>query len=426
MVKQETIRNEKLKEQYYSFEHESGLKILLYPMKGYSSSYALFGTKLGSIDTVFKTGEDTEYTTVPEGVAHFLEHKLFESEDGDAFTLFAKTGASANAFTSFEKTCYLFSATDRFEESLKSLLTFVQSPYFTQQTVEKEQGIIGQEIRMYEDNPGWRVFFNLLGALYIENPVRIDIAGTVESIAKIDADLLYKCYHTFYNLNNMVLAVAGNFDVDSALKVIEENLKPSKKVEVDQKIANEPEEIRTSRTVQVLSVSIPLFSIGFKEQVREGEELLRYQIASELLMEILFGEGSTLYRKMYDKGLVNQTFGCEVFAGRGYFANILEGESEHPDEVFRLVQEEVGRAKREGIGEENFERCKKSFYGRLVRGFNNVETVANGLVTSYFAGVDIYDNLKAVEEMDLAFVESVLRASFGEEKAALSIIEPVK
>ena len=426
MVKKEIIRNEKLKEQYYSFEHESGLKILLYPMKGYSSSYALFGTKLGSIDTVFKTGEDTEYTTVPEGVAHFLEHKLFESEDGDAFTLFAKTGASANAFTSFEKTCYLFSATDRFEESLKSLLTFVQSPYFTQQTVEKEQGIIGQEIRMYEDNPGWRVFFNLLGALYLENPVRIDIAGTVESIAKIDAELLYKCYHTFYNLNNMVLAVAGNFDVDSAVKVIEENLKPSKKVEVDQKIANEPEEIRTSRTVQALSVSIPLFSIGFKEQVREGQELLKYQIASELLLEVLFGEGSTLYRKMYDEGLINQTFGYEVFAGRGYFSNILEGESEHPDEVFRLVQEEISKAKAQGIDEESFERCKKSFYGRLVRGFNNVETVANGLVTSYFAGVDIYDNIKTVEKMDLSFVQSVLESSLQADKAALSIIEPVK
>ncbi len=426
MVKKEIIRNEKLKEQYYSFEHESGLKILLYPMKGYSSSYALFGTKLGSIDTVFKTGEDTEYTTVPEGVAHFLEHKLFESEDGDAFTLFAKTGASANAFTSFEKTCYLFSATDRFEESLKSLLTFVQSPYFTQQTVEKEQGIIGQEIRMYEDNPGWRVFFNLLGALYLENPVRIDIAGTVESIAKIDAELLYKCYHTFYNLNNMVLAVAGNFDVDSAVKVIEENLKPSKKVEVDQKIANEPEEIRASRTVQALSVSIPLFSIGFKEQVREGQELLKYQIASELLLEVLFGEGSTLYRKMYDEGLINQTFGYEVFAGRGYFSNILEGESEHPDEVFRLVQEEISKAKAQGIDEESFERCKKSFYGRLVRGFNNVETVANGLVTSYFAGVDIYDNIKTVEKMDLSFVQSVLESSLQADKAALSIIEPVK
>lgn len=426
MVKREIIQNEKLKESYYSFEHESGLKILLYPMKGYSSSYALFGTKLGSIDTVFKTSEDTDYTVVPEGVAHFLEHKLFESEDGDAFSLFAKTGASANAFTSFERTCYLFSATDKFEESLKSLLTFVQSPYFTQQTVEKEQGIIGQEIRMYEDNPGWRVFFNLLGALYIENPVRIDIAGTVDSIAKIDAELLYKCYHTFYNLNNMVLAVAGSFDVESAVRVIEENLKPSEKVEVQQQIPEEPDEIATNRTVQALSVSIPLFEIGFKEKVREGFDQLKAQIGFQILLDVLAGEASPLYRKMYDAGLINQSFGFEVFCGRGYFANLFEGESEQPDEVYRMIVEEIARLKKEGIPEEEFIRSKKSLYGQLVRGFNNVENVANSLVNCYFGNVDIYDGLKAVEQIDLDWLTDLLQNSLREDRGALSIIEPVQ
>lgn len=425
-MEQQIIRNEKLNEQYVQYRHESGLTILLYPMKGYSSSYALFGTKLGSIDTAFKTDSDSEYTTVPEGVAHFLEHKLFESEEGDAFSLFAKTGASANAYTSFEKTCYLFSTTDNFDESLKSLLTFVQEPYFTQQTVEKEQGIIGQEIRMYDDDPGWRVFFNLLQALYVNNPVRIDIAGTVESIAQIDADLLYKCYNTFYNLNNMVLAIAGNFEIEPTLKIIQENLKVKDKVQVQHKLAEEPNEIASERTVQALSVSVPLFHIGFKEQVREGAELLRVQLACEILLDILAGEGSRFYRTMYDAGLINQTFGCEVFCGRGYFSNIFAGESKKPDEVFEKLQEEIRRLRQEGIPESDFSRAKKSLYGRLVRSFNNVETVANTLVNCYFAEVGIYDSLQIIEDMTRADLTELLKTVLQEDKAAISIIEPVQ
>lgn len=180
-------------------------------MKGFSSVEALFGTKYGSINTMFKTSDDAEYTTVPEGIAHFLEHKLFENEDCDVFELYAKTGASANAFTSFDKTCYIFSSSHNYQDSLRILLDFVQKPYFTKENVDKEQGIIGQEIKMTNDNPDWRLFFNLLRGMYHNHPVKIDIAGTVESIAEIDADLLYKCYNTFYNLNNMVLSIGRKY-----------------------------------------------------------------------------------------------------------------------------------------------------------------------------------------------------------------------
>lgn len=215
-MNKEILTNERLGEQYIRVVHPSGLTILLCPMPDFATTYALFGTNYGSVDNCFKTDPEAEFTKLPDGIAHFLEHKLFESEDGDAFSLFAETGASANAYTSFDKTCYLFSCTDAFIPSLKALLTFVQAPYFTQQTVEKEQGIIGQEIRMYEDSPGWQVTFQLLEALYHDNPVKVDIAGTVESIAQIDADLLYRCYHTFYNLSNMVLSIAGKFDRSGA------------------------------------------------------------------------------------------------------------------------------------------------------------------------------------------------------------------
>ncbi|MDR2931473.1 MAG: insulinase family protein, partial [Oscillospiraceae bacterium] len=243
MNEKNVINSARIKESYTKIEHASGLTMLLYPMRGFSSAYALFATKYGSVDTCFKTNEDEDFLQVPEGIAHFLEHKLFESEDGDAFTRYAKTGASANAYTSFDRTAYLFSCTDNFNESLDILLDFVTKPYFTRETVQKEQGIIGQEIKMYEDNPEWRVFFNLLLALYHEHPLRVDIVGTVDSIAKIDADILYRCYSTFYNLNNMVLCIAGNFDVDDVVKAADRILKPSRDITIERKNKPEPRSV---------------------------------------------------------------------------------------------------------------------------------------------------------------------------------------
>jgi len=218
-MEKQIVKNERTGEQYTYVKHPTGLDIYIWKMEDYSTSYALFGTKYGSINTKFRTKNEKDFITVPNGIAHYLEHKLFENEDCDVFSLYAKTGASANAYTSFDKTCYLFSCTDNVYESLEILLSFVQSPYFTEETVQKEQGIIGQEIRMYDDNAGWRVFFNMLQGMYHNHPVKIDIAGTVESIAKINADLLYQCYNTFYNLNNMVLSIAGNIDEDKILEI---------------------------------------------------------------------------------------------------------------------------------------------------------------------------------------------------------------
>ena len=217
-------------------DHASGLKIMVYPKPGYRSAYAVFGTRYGSVNTRFKA--DGELVSVPDGIAHFLEHKMFESEEGDAFAKYAKTGASANAFTSFDQTCYLFSCTENFEKSFEILLDLVQSPYFTEQTVQKEQGIIGQEIRMYDDSPDWRVMVNLLNALYHNHPVKIDIAGTVESIAEITAEKLYQCYRAYYNLHNMVLCVAGNVDPGEVVKIADRKLKPVEKVTAEKRVSS--------------------------------------------------------------------------------------------------------------------------------------------------------------------------------------------
>ena len=277
----EKITNARIKEEYLRIKHKSGATILLYPMKGYSTAYALFATKYGSVDTTFKTNEDPDFVTVPEGIAHYLEHKLFENDECDAFDLYAKTGANANAYTSFDKTAYLFSCSQKFEENLRILLGFVQEPYFTDATVAKEQGIIGQEIRMYEDDTGWRVFFNCLQAMYEKNPVRIDIAGTIESIAKIDKDLLYRCYNTFYNLNNMVIAVAGNFDVDKTLEICDELLKPSEDHGLQVIVPDEPLTVHEKRNVQKLSCAIPLFNIGWKFPAYSGKEQLEKYTENE-------------------------------------------------------------------------------------------------------------------------------------------------
>lgn len=425
-MKEKIVTNNTINEKYYRYTHESGLGILLYPMEGFSSSYALFGTKYGSVDTTFKLTGDADFTTVPEGIAHFLEHKLFESEDGDAFSLFAKTGASANAFTSFEKTCYLFSTTDNFEQSLEALMSFVQAPYFTDQTVQKEQGIIGQEIEMYNDSPDWRVFFNLLTSMYEQNPVRIDIAGTKVSIAQIDADLLYRCYNVFYNLNNMVVAIAGNFDVERAKAIIEKSLKPQERIEIDRKVPDEKREVYKAESTQSLQVSMPLFNIGYKELPVSEENLLAHETKFSLIMSAIVGKGSELYKSMYDEGLINSTFGSEVFCGRGYFANLFAGESRNPRAVMERIDSEITRFKQTGIDKDTFERLKKSMYGATIADFNVVESVATDLVSSYFSGNDIFDALDVIASLTLEDINAVLKDSFKKECLAISIINPIE
>lgn len=424
-MKKNVVQSPRIHEQYIRLQHESGLTILLYPMKGFQTAYALFGAKYGSIDNCFKTGDDPDFVTVPDGIAHFLEHKLFESEDGDAFTLFAKTGAEANAFTSFDKTCYLFSCSDKFEESLKALVTFVQAPYFTQQTVEKEQGIIGQEIRMYEDLPSWRVMFNLLEGLYVNNSVKVDIAGTVESIAKIDADLLYRCYRTFYNLSNMVIAVAGNFDPEIAEQIIVAGLKESKPVSIRRKGYDEPREANKKEVVQRLDVAIPLFYFGYKVKPEEGAmEGLKQQIELEILLDVLAGPTSDFYNDMYRQGLLNANFGTEVFGGRGFLATMLGGESKDPKTVLAAFNQMLDEKRKSGLSEEDFLSCRNALYGKALKGINDAENTATALLSYEMMGVGLFDMMDVIAGTTLADVEKRLASDFDEVCQSLSIVYP--
>lgn len=423
----QSITGKHVGDTYYDLTHSSGLRVLIYPKENCHSTYAVFGTRYGSVDNCFHRTDQATVQTVPEGIAHFLEHKLFESEDGDAFARYAKTGASANAYTSFDMTCYLFSCTEKVEESLEILLDFVQSPYFTKETVEKEQGIIGQEIRMYDDDPQWRVMFNLLGALYHTHPVRVDIAGTVESIAEITPELLYQCYHTFYHLPNMALCIAGDINKETVLRLVDQYCKKGEEFAVERVFEAEPWEIVKSRVTQALSVATPLFQFGFKEQASKERKTVKELACTELLLEILANEGSPLFARLQERNLINESsFQYEFFEGPGYAATVFAGESKDPQAVADEILQEVARLRKEGIDKEAFTRAQKALYGRNVASLNSAETVANALISFCFAQRELFAYIDALAEVTLEEVSACLKTHLLEEYAALSVIEPME
>ena len=417
------VRNELLNERFYDIDHPSGLKILVMPKENYSSSYAIFATKYGSIDTMIQMNDGT-FKEIPEGTAHFLEHKLFESEDLDAFERFSKTGASANAYTSFERTGYLFSCSANFKKNLEILLDFVQNPYFTQATVEKEQGIIGQEIDMYKDVPDWEVMFNCLRTMYHNLPIRIDIAGTHESIAQITAETLYGCYDNFYNLHNMVLAVAGNVSVDEVIEVADKVLKPVEGRMAQRKLIDEPHEVIDSYVEEKLSVATPQFMFGFKENWDTPERTTKEEITMEILLDMISGQSSELYKRLFDGKLINNSFGYEYFTGFGYSCVLFAGESSDPKKVAQEIVAEIKKFRGTGFEKSAFDRTKKKLYGRMIMGMNDVDGIANNMVVSYFAGEDVFADFEIYKTVTLDDVNELFAKALDEKYSVLSVINP--
>ena len=416
------VKNDVLDEGYYSIEHKSGLRIFVYPKEEYTSTYAVFGTKYGSIDTRFKRSDREDFIEIPAGTAHFLEHKLFESEELDAFQRYAKTGASANAYTSFDRTCYLFSCTGHFKENFEILLDFVRHPYFTEETVQKEQGIIGQEIDMYKDSPEWECLFNLLGAMYHNHSVKIDIAGTKESISQITAKMLFSCYDTFYNFSNMALAVAGKTSVDEVLEIADRMLQKDEEVTVERAFLEEPEEIVTDFVEECLPVATPVFCFAYKESYNTPERSLKEEVAKNLILDVLAGQISPLYKELLDEGIINGNFSTEYFNGYNYAAPMFSGESNNPELVAERIKAEVKRLKSTLISQEDFETVRKKQYGKTIRAFSDIDTVANALIVSHFEREELFSEFKVIKEMTLSYVNEVLLESFDENKAVLSVI----
>lgn len=425
MLNLKEVKSERIGDSYYVLNHKSGLRVFLYPKKGHNSTYAIFGTKFGSINTKFKYKNKDEIITVPDGIAHYLEHKLFESEDGDAFSKYAKTGASANAYTSFDVTGYLFSCTEKFPESLKILMDLVQDPYFTDETVKKEQGIIGQEIKMYQDDPSWRVMFNLYRAMFHNHPVKVEIAGSVESIAKINPKNLYECYNNFYNLNNMVLCISGKIDLEETVKLVDSLVKPSSSEPLPESIfPDEPYEIVKNRVVEKLPVFIPNFQIGFKEKSRKERVTDEEMAQTGIILYTLGAKSSLLYKELLDKGLINETFSYEYFEGPMYNAVLFSGEANEPDKINEILLKHVKELKANGVREDDFKLAKRALYGKAVKMLNSAENISDSMMSLNFAGRELFQSIECVAKTSLDDVNKRLKDQLDPENSAISIIFP--
>ncbi len=406
----------------YSFTHASGLPVTVWPMPQANSVYALFAARYGSVHNTLPT-PDGGSETVPAGIAHYLEHKLFESEEGDAFKRFAATGASANAYTSFDRTAYLFHATENILPSLDILLDFVQHPYFTAETVQKEQGIIGQEIRMGEDNPGRRVLWGLLRGLYHTHPVRVDIAGTVESIAHITPELLYRCYNQYYNLHNMVLVVAGHITPEQVQEACDRLLKPATPFTTAPLAVEEPETVAQPLVEDRMPVAAPLFYLGFKEPPTVSDPVA--VAVSRILPDFIAGKTTPLYTRLLAEGLINASFGTEYFSGPGYGVWLFGGESAQPELVAEAIREEVRRLQTQSIDEAAFEAARRGAYGRLVRWLDSPEDCAELVLHNLLEGVPPLSELDALANLTAEEFHRQLCTRLSPDNSTLSVVRPL-
>ncbi len=417
-----TIKSEILNESYQTAVLENGLRIACYNMPKYNGVHAVIGTNFGSVDRKFTM--NGEKFDVPAGVAHFLEHKMFEKEEGDVFSLYAKTGANANAFTSFDKTCYIFTATSDVDKCLDILLYTVNSPYFTKETVEKEQGIIAQEIKMYDDNAYWRMLFGVLNGLYVNHSIKDDIAGTVESIKKITDKTLYDCTNAFYSPSQMILCVAGNIEIDEVIKACNRAEFRYEKVSVEKTLIEEPKEVAYKEKTIYMPISAPLVAVGFKESFEDGIKL-KNELIANIILDVLTGATSDLFNDLYDKNLVNGTFSGEVISGQDFFSFIISGETQNPEILSNELLKAILTLKSTGITEEEYTISKNSLYGSLIVDFENVEEVAGNMLAAAFKEYTVYDQINTLKEITLEDVNNQLSNMFDTNRKTVFTVLPI-
>ncbi|MFR9069954.1 EF-P 5-aminopentanol modification-associated protein YfmH [Paraclostridium tenue] len=426
----EKIVNDILKEEVYYEKLQNGLDVYFMPKKGFTKKFAVLATNYGSNDLEFIPINEKDKLRVNEGIAHFLEHKMFEQPGGgNAFDKFSKLGASANAYTNFTMTAYLFSCTDNFYESLEHLIDYVQTPYFTEENVEKEKGIIEQEIKMYNDDPDWNVYFNCLKAMYVNYPVKVDIAGTVESIYKITKDELYKCYNTFYNPGNMTLFVVGDVEADKVIEIARKsNNYDIEKLTTDIKrfYPEEPSTVNQKEIVAKFPISMSMFNIGFKDSNIgiKGKELLRKEVVTEILLDMILKRGSEAFEELYMKGLINDNFGCGFTSQIDYGYTIIGGESNSPREVKDIIIKYINKYQKEGLSKLDFNRVKKKKIGQFLKCFDSVNFIANNFIAYKFKDINLLDYLEVIKEIEFKEVEERLKNHLREENCVISIVEP--
>lgn len=417
-----------LREQYTHIEHASGLSIYVFPKK-MTNTYALFATKFGSMNTAFCVGE--KQYTMPEGIAHFLEHKLFEAPDGtDTFARFSALGADSNAYTDYDKTAYLFSCTEHVEEALADLITFVTEPHFTAESIARERGIIGEEIHEDEDSPWEKAYLGLVTSLYHKNPVRNNVLGTRKTIAKITPELLYECYNAFYRLDNMALVVCGNITPEAVLAVADRIL-PATREERDpvrRIYPEEPQTVRRTRANAKMQVAKPIFYIGIKDAIipTDPTERLRRDLSVALLNEILFSQAGAFYAQLFEEDLVSPSFSFGYSSDNNQFAfTCISGESKNPEAVYERMMQYLNEVRENGLSDEDFERCRRVMYADEVRAYDSTDEIANRLLSFVFDGSQIFDVPTVLQSIKKEELEALLHTLYQPKHFAMSVVRPL-
>ncbi|MBO5845225.1 MAG: insulinase family protein [Clostridia bacterium] len=418
------------REKYYRYRHPCGLDIYVFPKK-LSSAYAILGTRYGSIDNVFGTEEGKELTTVPDGIAHFLEHKLFANEDGsDSTEVFSALGADANAYTSFNRTAYLFSSTENFDAALAELIDFVYHPYFTDESVKRECGIIGQEIGMYDDSPAESCYYGMLGGLYEKHSIKRNICGSVESISQITPELLYECHRVFYDPSNMALIVCGDFSPEGVIAVANEHLpteaKGVKIIRSEENLTEAPSAF-LQRVEKRMRVSKPMFNIGIKDTDIPSNPLERQKkdAAMSILNEILFARAGRLYSDMFESGLISPEMSYCYSICSSFAFNSIAGESDDPEAVFAKIKDYLSEVAKEGLSREDFERGKRVMYAEFVKEFDSTEGIANNLFSFICEGADLFEYANLILDVSFEQVEELFKKSFKDEFFTMSVVYPI-
>ena len=426
----QVIENLKVKEKLYIEKLENGLTVMVIPKPGIQKKYMIWGTNYGSNDSEFIVPGEEEKTKVPNGVAHFLEHKLFEQENGtNSLDVLTALGVNANAYTTNDHTAYLFESTDNFYPAMDELMDYVQHPYFTDENVEKEKGIIGQEIMMYDDYPDWRVYLNAMQAMYHNNTIKIDITGTIETIGKINKEILYKCYKTFYNPSNMVLVISGDFEPEKIIGEVKKRLiENQNQGEIKRIYPEEPETIVQELIEQRLEVSQPLYTIGIKDMINKksmgnSKEIVKKHISIEILLNLLIGRSSELYKELYNKGIIHGQPSLDYEFGKTYAHVLITGQSKEPETLYNEFKEKVKEMKKKGISKGDFQRIKKMIYGGYVKEYNDVQDIARMFLADYFKGINSFDYIEEIEGINVEYLNQVLNDVFKEEKMVLSIVK---
>ena len=427
----EHLTYKQLKESVYTETLENGLQVSIVPKKGFNKTYALFTTKYGSIDNEFVPLGMQKFVKVPDGIAHFLEHKMFEKEDGDVFQKFGSLGASANAFTSFTKTSYLFSASENIYKNLEILLEFVQNPYFTDETVEKEKGIIAQEIQMYQDNPDWRLHFELLKNLFPKHPMHIDIAGTVDSIKQITAEDLYMCYDTFYHPSNMKLLIVGNIDPEIAMSFVRDNQRRKDYIKIPEIKRRFPIEMKKdikAHSSLELNVVKPKIIVGGRymdDLPKNAKERRKFQYAVMFGLSLLFGNTSRNYNYWYQSGLIDDSFGFDFNQERDVCFFSIGADTVQPERLIQQIEVALFEMSSVDFTEEKLTTLKRKQIGRLISKLNSVEFIAQHFDEDN-DGVTVFDLPDIIDSVTIGDVKKAMNKIIDLQTMSTVTIYPKK